>query len=105
MATNEAGNGQAGGTAAQATSQETTPPIDFTTFVLSLGQTALVQLGLAAGPDGQKQAPEPAAARETIDILGMLREKTRGNLTAEETRFLDALLHDLRMQYVQAAKK
>lgn len=81
------------------------PPIDFSTFVLSLAQTALIQLGVAPHPDTGEKQGDPAFARETIDILGMLREKTRGNLTEEEQRFFDALLYDLRMQFLEATRR
>lgn len=77
------------------------PPIDFTTFVLSFASTALIQMGAAPDPDTGQTSSHPELARETIDLLGMLREKTRGNLTDEETRFFDALLYDLRVKYVE----
>jgi hypothetical protein len=79
------------------------PPIDFTTFLVSLASTAMVQLGVEPDPVSGKAEPDPVLARQTIDILGMLREKTRGNLTDDETRLYDALLYDLRMRYVQVA--
>lgn len=77
------------------------PPIDFTTFVLSLGSTALIQMGAAPDPDTRQVSSQPQFARETIDLLGMLREKTRGNLTEEESKFLAALLYDLRMRFLE----
>lgn len=73
--------------------------IDFYTFCLSLGSSAFVHLGDARSPEGET-APDLALARQTIDILGMLQEKTKGNLTPEEDKFLDALLVDLRLRYV-----
>lgn len=77
------------------------PPVDFSTFILSFASTALIQLGAAPHPEtGQTQAA-PELARETIDLLGMLRDKTRGNLTDEEAKLFDALLYDLRMRYVE----
>ena len=82
------------------------PPIDFSMFVLSLASTAMVHLGLAPDPEtGAPREAAPELARETIDLLGMLREKTRGNLTDEEQKFLDTLLYDLRMQFVEATRK
>lgn len=77
------------------------PPVDFSTFILSFASTALIQLGAAPHPDSGRTEAAPELARETIDLLGMLREKTRGNLTDEETKLFDALLYDLRMKYVQ----
>ena len=82
---------------------ETQPgPIDFYTFVLSLGSSAFVHLGDAPHPDtGEASPPNLPLAKQAIDILVMLREKTKGNLTAEEDRFLENLLTDLRFRYVQ----
>jgi hypothetical protein len=77
------------------------PAIDFYTFVLSLGSSAFVHLGDAPHPEtGEAQKPDLPLAKQTIDLLDMLREKTRGNLTAEEERFLESLLADLRLRYV-----
>ncbi len=78
--------------------------IDFTTFVLSLGSSAMVHLGDAPDPEtGEKHKSVPHA-RQLIDLIDMLREKTRGNLTAEEAKFLDGLLYDLRLRFVEASK-
>jgi len=82
------------------------PPraIDFGTFLISLGSSALIHLGEAPDPvSGEKAAPNLPLAQQSIDILAMLEEKTRGNLGADEARFLDQLLFDLRMRYVQIA--
>ena len=74
--------------------------IDFYTFCLSLGSSAFVHLGDAPHPEGGAAAPNLVLAKQTIDILCMLQEKTKGNLTAEEDRFLDNLLIDLKLRYV-----
>ena len=75
--------------------------IDFYTFILSLGSSAFIHLGDAPHPEsGAAVAPNLLLAHQTIDILAMLREKTKGNLTPEEERFLDNLLTDLRLRYV-----
>jgi hypothetical protein len=79
-------------------------PIDFATFALSLGTSALVQLGDAPDPDGHL-ARDLDAARQSIDILVMLEEKTRGNLSAAEAGMLKNLLHDLRMRWLAARNK
>jgi hypothetical protein len=82
------------------------PPIDFGTFVLSLSASALVQLGDVPAPGAEEAgAPDLPAARQTIEILDMLREKSRGNLTDEEGRLLDGVLHDLRLRFVEAKDK
>lgn len=79
-------------------------PIDFYTFVLSLGSSAFVHLGDAPHPEtGEEIPPNLPLAQQTIDLLDMLREKTRGNLTAEEEKFLENLLMDLRLRYVSKA--
>ncbi len=75
--------------------------IDFYTFVLSLGSSAFVHLGDAPHPEtGDAGAPNLGLAQQTIDILAMLREKTKGNLTPEEEKFLENLLTDLRLRFV-----
>jgi hypothetical protein len=79
-------------------------PIDFYTFVLSLGSSALIHLGDAPNPEtGETLKPNLPVAHQTIDILSMLREKTRGNLTPAEEKFLENLLTDLRLRYVNRA--
>ena len=78
------------------------PEIDFGTFVMSLASSVLVHLGEINHPEATgKNLP---IAKQTIDILGMLQDKTRGNLTNEESQLLTNLLYDLRMKYVAASK-
>lgn len=79
------------------------PPLDFTTFLLSLAETAIVQMGGVPDPSGQLEK-NLVLARETVDLLGLLREKTRGNLTDEEQKFFDALLYDIRMRFLEASR-
>lgn len=74
--------------------------IDFTTFVISLGSSAFVHLGEVPHPESQVAAPNLVLAKQTIDILGMLQEKTRGNLAPEEEKVLQTLLSDLRLRFV-----
>jgi Domain of unknown function (DUF1844) len=83
------------------------PMLDFNALILSLGSSVIVHLGEAPDPTtGQKRdKPELQMAQQSIDLLAMLQEKTRGNLTAEEARFLDNMLFDLRMLYVQVSQK
>jgi hypothetical protein len=80
------------------------PAIDFATFVLSLNHSALVHLGLAPDPVTGKRAQSLTLAKQTIDLLGVLHEKTRGNLTGDEERALGNVLYELRLSYVQAVK-
>jgi hypothetical protein len=83
------------------------PTLDFNALILSLGSSVIVHLGEAPDPTtGQKRdKPELQMAQQSIDLLAMLQEKTRGNLTNEEARFLDNMLFDLRMLYVQVSQK
>lgn len=76
-----------------------TPPIDFTTYVLSLCSTAMVQMGEIDGPDGP--AADLHRARDTIELLSMLDHKTRGNLSADEERLLHHVVDDLRTRYLK----
>jgi hypothetical protein len=80
------------------------PQIDFGVFVMSLASSALVHLGEVAHPERGAVESNLPLAKQTIDILGMLREKTRGNLTKEEGELLENLLLDLRMKYVGKKK-
>lgn len=79
--------------------------MDFPTLVLSLTTTAMLQLGLVPDPATQKVEKNLPAARQTIDILEILQEKTQGNLKPDETRLLDRCLHDLKMSFVQSSRK
>lgn len=78
-------------------------PLDFSSLILSLGNTALFQLGLVQGPD-DKMHKDLQGARQTIDIIAMLEEKTQGNLTEQEQRILRETLFQLRMAFVEASK-
>ncbi len=80
------------------------PPIDFNTFILSLASAALIDLGEVAGPDTQKHAPNLPMARHHIDLIAMLGDKTRGNLSGEEERLMHQVLYDLRMRFIRAAE-
>ena len=88
-------------------SGEKAPTLDFSALVLSLGSSAIVHLGEAPDPtSGQKrEKPELAMAQQSIDLLAMLQEKTRGNLTQDEARFLENMLFDLRMLFVQVSQR
>jgi hypothetical protein len=83
------------------------PALDFNALVLSLGSSAIVHLGEAPDPtSGQKtEKPDFQMAQQSIDLLAMLQEKTRGNLTPDEARFLENMLFDLRMLYVEASQR
>lgn len=80
------------------------PEIDFVNFLLSLSTSALIQLGEIPDPMTNETAQNLPLAKQTIDLIGMLKEKTKGNLTADEEKAADYLLYDLRMRYVKAAR-
>ncbi len=77
------------------------PEINFQTFVFSLNASALVQLGAMEDPATAKKEKNLPLAKQTIDMLSMLKEKTAGNLTKEEEELLKHILYDLRMRYVK----
>lgn len=80
------------------------PEVDFHTFVLSLGSSALLHLGELEHPDAGGPHKDLPLAKHTIDILAMLEEKTKGNLTTAEAKLISSLLYDLRLRYVEATK-
>lgn len=86
-------------------SEEPLPEINFSTFVISLSTQALMHLGEISNPISGKIDPDVPAAKQMIDMLGMIREKTNGNLNANEDRLMQDILFDLRMKYVEAVKK
>lgn len=76
-------------------------PMTFQALVFSLSTSALLQLGLAPNPASGKPEKDLPAAKQTIDILEILQEKTKGNLTPEEAHLLEDCLYDLKMSYVR----
>ena len=81
------------------------PPMDFSTFMLSLATSAQVHLGVVPNPATGKQERRLPLAKETIDLIGLLKEKTQGNLSDEEARLIERALYDLRMMYVEMSEK
>jgi hypothetical protein len=82
------------------------PRPDFAALVVSLGSSALFHLGQVADPTtGEPGQQDLGLARQTIDLVEILQEKTRGNLTPEEEHLLQSLLTDLRMRYVEAGRQ
>ena len=79
-------------------------PVDFSTHVLSLASTALIALGKMDAPDGEKHPLDLETAKHLIDVLGMLEQKTKGNLDEAEQKLLASLTYDLRVAYVDAQK-
>jgi len=80
------------------------PPPSFTFIVLSLRAQAEVHLGLMQFGEEDKDEPDLQLARHTIDLMSILLEKTRGNLTMEESRLLENSLTELRFRFVQVSE-
>lgn len=80
---------------------ERTVPVTFETFILSMGANALVHLGEIPHPDSGEAMQDLGLAEQTIDILGVLADKTQGNLTDQEARVLQATLYDVRMRFIE----
>jgi hypothetical protein len=80
--------------------------ISFSEFIYSLGRSAAFAFGDIADPNGAESGPPNLViAGQMIDIISMLQEKTQGNLSAEEAKFVDDLLYDLRMRFVQVQQQ
>lgn len=85
---------------------KTPPPrINFASLIFLYVQTALMHLGELEDPAGKKLPENLEAAQQMIDTLELLQEKTRGNLTSQEDQYLEGALFDLRMRFVQRARK
>ena len=80
------------------------PEINFSTFIFSLNTSALLHLGEIPDPATGKQQEDLAMAKQTIDLIAMMQEKTRGNLAPDEENLVKHILYDLRLRYVQKAK-
>ncbi len=82
----------------------TLPPVDFGSFILSLSTTAFIHLGEVSDPTGKQKMVNLEAAKQMVDIIQMLKEKTEGNLTQEESSLIDNLLYELKLKYMAKAK-
>jgi len=80
------------------------PEVSLSSLVFSLSSSALLHLGEIADPLTGEKKEDFALAKHSIDTIGMLKEKTEGNLTEEEDKFLESILTDLRWRYVKATK-
>jgi hypothetical protein len=78
-------------------------PVDFATHILSLASSAFVALGKVPAPSGETMETDIDTARYLIDVLGMLEQKTKGNLDDAETKLLQSLIYDLRVAFVDAS--
>ena len=77
-------------------------PLTFTLFVLSLASSAAIHFGDLPDPSGATGEPNLDGAAQMIEILALLEQKTRGNLTAEEREILNQVLYELRLRFVEA---
>ena len=87
-----------------AADRATEDTITFSSFVMSLATQALMQLGQMPPPKGLDIQVDREAARQTIDILSLIQNKTKGNLDVSESRLMEEILHNLRMAYIQVSK-
>ncbi len=74
---------------------------NFSVLLTSIASSAVISMGLAPNPQNNQTEKDKPLARFNIDLLMVLKDKTKGNLSADETQFLDALLSDLQMKFVQ----
>lgn len=81
------------------------PEVNFSSFLLSLSSSSLLHLGEIADPQSGEKKKDLALAKQSIDIISLLKDKTKGNLTQEEENLLDHLLYDLRMRFVKASEQ
>ena len=79
------------------------PEISFVNLIFSLSTSVLIQLGEIQDPVSQGSAKNLPLAKQTIDLIGMLKEKTKGNLSSDEEKVVESILYDLKMRYVKAA--
>jgi hypothetical protein len=80
------------------------PEVNFNSLIFSLSSTALFHLGEIPDPQTGEKKKELDLAKHAIDTIAMLKDKTAGNLTEEERKFLDSILADLRWHYVKATQ-
>ncbi len=79
--------------------------LTFSNFIISLAQSAYVQLGIVENPFNKEEGKDLKGAKNTIDLIEMLQEKTKGNLTKEEQNLIEEVLYDLRMKYLYETEK
>jgi len=80
------------------------PTLDFPTFILSLSSSVLISLGVLENPITKTSKKDIVAAKQTIDLIALLKEKTSGNLTEEESRLIGDILTELQLQYCSATE-
>lgn len=80
------------------------PEVNFNSLIFSLSSSALLHLGDIVDPQTGEKREDLPMAKHSIDIISMLKDKTKGNLDNEEQKFIDSILTDLRLRYVKAVK-
>lgn len=100
----EATTGKVDADAETGTQSPPLPKMTFATFIISLNHSALVHLGVVEDPSTGTKTKNLELAKQTIDIIAMLEDKTRGNLTEEESKMIKSLLYDLRLVYVKETR-
>ncbi|MBW1705338.1 MAG: DUF1844 domain-containing protein [Deltaproteobacteria bacterium] len=80
------------------------PEVNFSTLIFSLSSSTLFHFGEIADPQSGEKKKDLPLAKHAIDTIAMLKEKTKGNLTEEEQKFIDSVLNDLQWRYVKAAE-
>lgn len=98
--TEEAPGGTQSSSGQQANEPPPQPPIDFPSYILSYYTQGLVLMGEVPNPYTNKKEEDVEAARHTIDILSMLEQKTKGNLSGDEQQLLEGVLYELRMKFM-----
>lgn len=101
---NSEGPGRAKEPAAEEASQEFLPPLDFNSIVFPFYTQALIKLGIFEDPVNPKSGANLDLARRLIDLIDLLKDRTKSNLKPEEQKFLDTCLQQLRMGYLEKAK-
>lgn len=86
------------------TKSEELPPVDFASFIVSLGTQAMMFLGEIPDPQGKLMEVNLQGARQTIDIISLIQDKTKGNLSEDESKLLQDILTSLRLAFVNKAK-
>lgn len=104
MKENNSSGGKRSATPGDQSGQDFLPPLDFSSIVLPFYSQALLKLGLLSDPDEAEKELNLNLARRLIDILDLIRDRTKGNLQPDEEGFLEACLQQLRMHYLEKAK-
>lgn len=89
---------------AESTQGPPLPEVNFNSLIFSLSSSALLHIGEIADPQTGQKIVDLPMAKHSIDIISMLKDKTKGNLDNEEQKFIDSILTDLRLRYVKAVK-